>query len=121
MSDTPIIRAIKFDHRDTVFTHRGGPPGHAEIGRTVDTVLSATMGAGFARWQGAEVAWTVLYDEVIFVIEGEIEVTVAGETHRVSPGQMLWIPEGSELVYGGQALFGYALYPGNWKTLNCLE
>lgn len=120
MSDTPI-RAIKFDHRDTQFRHRGGPPGHAEIGRTVDTALSETMGAGFARWEGAEVAWTVLYDEVIFVIEGELEVTAAGETHRVAPGQMLWIPEGTELVYGGHALFGYALYPGNWKALHGME
>lgn len=117
MSDSPL-RAIKFDHRDTAFTHRGGPPGHAEIGRTVDASLSATMGAGFARWEGAEVAWTLLYDEVIFVIEGELLVTAAGETHRVTPGQMLWIPEGTELVYGGQALFGYALYPGNWKALH---
>ncbi|MBB3232096.1 cupin domain-containing protein [Halomonas stenophila] len=71
------------------------------------------IGAGFAHWEGAEVAWRVLYDEVIFVIEGELEVTAAGETHRVTPGQMLWIPEGTELVYGGRALFGYALYPGN--------
>lgn len=26
-----------------------------------------------------------------------------------TPGQMLWLPEGTELVYGGHALFGYAL------------
>ena len=49
------------------------------------------------------------------------EVTAAGETHRVTPGQMLWIPEGTELVYGGHALFGYALYPGNWKALHGME
>ncbi|WP_308427210.1 hypothetical protein [Litchfieldella qijiaojingensis] len=47
----------------------------------------------------------------------QLEVTAAGEAHRVTPGQMLWIPEGTELVYGGHALFGYALYPGNWKAL----
>ncbi|MBF7054661.1 cupin domain-containing protein [Halomonas sp. KAO] len=81
----------------------------------------ATLGAGFARWEGAEVAWTLLYDEVIFVIEGKLEVTADGETHRVAPGQMLWIPEGTELVYGGHALFGYALYPGNWKALHGIE
>lgn len=81
MSQSPV-RAVKFDHHETVFNHRGGPPCHAAIGRTVDGVLSAT-----------------------------------DETHHVLPGQMLWIPEGTELVYGGYALFGYALYPGNWKDV----
>ena len=116
MNQSPV-RAVKFDHHETAFKHRGGPPGHAAIGRTVGGGLSATMGAGFARWEGAEVAWTLLYDEVIFVIEGELIVTAADETHHVIPGQMLWIPEGTELVYGGYALFGYALYPGNWKDI----
>lgn len=113
-----VAGALKFDYRETVFTHRGGPPGHAEIGRTVDAELSATMGAGFARWNGAEVAWTLLYDEVIFVIEGELVVSAAGQRHSVTPGQMLWIPKDTALVYGGYALFGYALYPGNWKAFH---
>lgn len=105
MANTPI-RAIRFDHRETVFNPRGGPPGYAAVGRTVGGSLSNTMGAGFARWEGAEVSWTVLYDEVIFVIEGELEVTAAGELHRVTPGQMLWIPKGTELVYGGMPCLG---------------
>lgn len=112
-----LIRAVHFDHRETAFNHRGGPPGYAAVCRTVGDTLSDTMGAGFARWEGAEVTWTVLYDEVIFVIEGELEVSAAGEFHRITPGQMLWIPKGTELVYGGHALFGYALYPGNWKEM----
>lgn len=109
--------ANKFDHIDTAFTHRGGPPGHAEIGRTVSTELSETMGAGFARWEGAEVEWTVKYDEVIFVITGELIVETREETHVITPGQMLWLSNGTWLKYRGHALFGYAVYPGNWKAL----
>lgn len=111
------MTAIKFDHLDTAFTHRGGPPGHAEVGRTVSTELSETMGAGFARWEGAEVEWTVKYDEVIFVITGELIVETREETHVITPGQMLWLPNGTWLKYRGHALFGYAVYPGNWKAL----
>lgn len=113
-------RVRKFDYRDTVFTHRGGPPGHAEVGRTIDASISKTMGAGFARWEGAHVTWTLLYDEIIFVLEGALQVEAYGEQHVVTPGQMLWLPEGTELAYSGHALFGYALYPGNWKMLNGL-
>ena len=75
---------------------------------------------GFARWEGAEVRWTVLYDEVIFVIEGCLQLQADGEMFEVRPGQVLWIPEGSELVYGGHALFGYVVHPGNWKELHGL-
>ncbi len=31
---------------------------------------------------------------------------------------MLWIPEGTELIYGGHAVFGYVVHPGNWKELH---
>ncbi|MDH4556727.1 ethanolamine utilization protein EutQ [Pseudomonas sp. BN417] len=103
------------DHRDLVFTHRGEPPGGASVARAVSNEVSPALGIGFARWEGAEVAWTLLYDEVIFVIEGCFELRANGELYRVEPGQLLWIPEGTELVYGGHALFGYVVHPGDWK------
>lgn len=103
------------DHHDLDFTPRGGPPGAAFVARAISNEVSPNIGIGFARWEGAEVAWTLLYDEVIFVIEGCFELQANGELHRVTPGQLLWIPEGTELVYGGHALFGYVVHPGDWK------
>lgn len=61
----------------------------------------------------------LLYDEVIFVIEGCFELTANGQKYEVRRGQMLWIPEGTELIYGGHAVFGYVVHPGNWKS--CTE
>ena len=103
------------DHRDLDFVRRGGPPGDAWVARAISNEVSPNLGIGFARWEGAEVAWTVLYDEVIFVIEGCFELQANGDVYRVSPGQVLWIPEGTALVYAGHALFGYVVYPGDWK------
>lgn len=103
------------DHRDLEFLPRGGPPGAAFVARAISNEISPNIGIGFARWEGAEVAWTLLYDEVIFVIEGCFELQANGELYRVKPGQLLWIPEGTELVYGGYALFGYVVHPGDWK------
>lgn len=108
----PVLR---IDHRDLAFTHRGGPPGSSSVARALSNEVSPNLGVGFARWSGAEVPWTVLYDEVIFVIEGCFELRANGEMYRVEPGQVLWIPEGTELIYGGHALFGYVVYPGDWK------
>lgn len=108
------------DHRELDFTVRGGPPGNALVARAISTEVSPNLGVGFARWEGAAVAWTLLYDEVIFVIEGCFELKANGELYRVEPGQMLWIPEGTELVYGGHALFGYVVHPGDWKQRHAL-
>ncbi len=108
------------DHRDLDFVHRGGPPGDAWVARAISNEVSPNLGIGIARWEGADVAWTVLYDEVIFVIEGCFELQANGEVYHVSPGQVLWIPEGTELVYAGHALFGYVVYPGDWKQRDSL-
>lgn len=108
----PVLRV---DHHDLDFTLRGGPPGAAYVTRAISNEVSPNIGIGFARWEGAQVAWTLLYDEVIFVIEGCFELQANGEVYRVEPGQLLWIPEGTELVYGGHALFGYVVQPGDWK------
>ncbi|CAI8715974.1 ethanolamine utilization protein EutQ [Pseudomonas sp. NPDC087626] len=113
-------RVLCIDQQDLTFTVRGGPPGAAYVARAVSNEVSPNIGVGFARWEGAEVRWTVLYDEVIFVIEGCLQLQADGEMFEVRPGQVLWIPEGSELVYGGHALFGYVVHPGNWKELHGL-
>ncbi|OOE41459.1 ethanolamine utilization protein EutQ [Salinivibrio kushneri] len=109
------------DSESLEFSVRGDSPGMAYVARAVSSEISPHIGVGFAKWEGAVVPWTVLYDEVIFVIEGCFELTANGQTHFVRPGQMLWIPEGTELVYGGEALFGYVVHPGNWKALHGIE
>jgi len=106
---------VLVDHRDLTFSHRGGPPGGASVARALTNEVSPNMGVGFARWEGAEVSWTLLYDEVIFVIEGRFELSANGVVYSAEPGQVLWIPDGTEVIYAGHALFGYVVYPGNWK------
>ncbi|MBC2692306.1 MULTISPECIES: ethanolamine utilization protein EutQ [Pseudomonas] len=113
-------RVLCIDQQDLTFSVRGGPPGAAYVARALSNEVSPNIGVGFARWEGAQVQWTVLYDEVIFVIEGCLQLQADGEVFEVRPGQVLWIPEGSELVYGGHALFGYVVHPGNWKELHGL-
>ncbi|WCM53741.1 ethanolamine utilization protein EutQ [Pseudomonas sp. WJP1] len=120
LTDKGKRQVLRIDHQDLDFTFRGGPPGAAYVARALSNEVSPNIGVGFARWEGAQVAWTVLYDEVIFVIEGCFELQVGDELFAVTPGQLLWIPEGTELVYGGHALFGYVVHPGNWKQLHGL-
>lgn len=117
----PRSSVIQINHQDLDYTLRGGPPGAAYVARALSNEISPNIGVGFARWEGAQVAWTLLYDEVIFVIEGLFELRANEEVYRVGPGQLLWIPEGTELVYGGHALFGYVVHPGDWKARHGLQ
>ncbi|CAG9172248.1 Ethanolamine utilization protein EutQ [Cupriavidus laharis] len=103
------------DQADLGFVVRGGPPGAAYVARAIPEDASSRLGIGFARWEGARVSWITLYEEVIFTIEGILEVEVGGTTYEVKPGQVLYIPKYTELIYSGFALFGYVVYPGNWK------
>lgn len=86
-------RVLRIDHQDLDFTFRGGPPGAAYVARAISNEVSPNIGVGFARWEGAQVAWTVLYDEVIFVIEGCFELRVGDELLRSRPGSCCGYPK----------------------------
>ncbi|MEO7468687.1 MAG: cupin domain-containing protein [Sphingobium limneticum] len=104
--------------QDVTLKDRGGPPGHAEVGRAIDASLSSTMGAGFGRFDGCAIEWTLLYDEIVYVIAGTFTVTVDGELHAAHAGDVMWIPEGTSVIYGGEAAhIFYAVQPGNWAEL----
>ncbi|WP_019673763.1 cupin domain-containing protein [Psychrobacter lutiphocae] len=105
------------DSKQLEYSVRGDSPGMAYVARALPDDISPNIGVGFARWEGAEVEWQVLYDEVNFVIEGCFELTANGQNYEVCSGQMLWIPEGTKLIYAGHALFGYVVHPGSWKQL----
>jgi len=101
------------------FMHRGGPPGEAGVARAVSTDLSASMGAGVAHFDDCSISWTVLYDEVIYVIEGVFRLVTREGVLEGRAGDIIWVPEGTELKYEGeQARIFYAVYPGNWKELH---
>ena len=75
------------DNKELIFNLRGETPtGTAYVARAIGADVSPNMGIGFARWEGAEVSWTLLYDEVVFVIEGCFELTANGQKYEVQMG-----------------------------------
>ncbi|MEL0638483.1 ethanolamine utilization protein EutQ [Marinomonas sp. TI.3.20] len=102
--------------------HRGGPPGKASVARAVSNDLSTTMGAGVAYFDDCSISWTVLYDEVIYVVDGVFRLVTKDGVIEGEAGDIIWISEGTELKYEGrQAKIFYAVYPGNWKELHGLS
>ena len=73
------------------------------------------LGTGFGRLKDAEIPWTIKYDEVIYVIEGQLTVRTGGTDLIVDAGACIWLPKGTELVYLAEnALIFYAIHPANW-------
>ena len=73
------------------------------------------LGSGYARMSGAEIPWTIKYDEVILVIEGSLTVRTADGDLTAGPGESIWLPNGTELTYiADNALVFYAIEPANW-------
>jgi ethanolamine utilization protein EutQ len=98
------------------FAAYGGPPGQATIARLVGPDLSKTMGAGVATFDGCSIEWTVLYDELIVVLEGTFRLVVGKDIFTCAPGDVLWIPENTPLKYeGDKAVVFYALHPVDWR------
>jgi ethanolamine utilization protein EutQ len=101
------------------FEKYGGPPGKASIARLVTPDISSSMGGGIARFDGCSIEWTVLYDEVIVVLDGKFRLRVGKGYRRkieAKPGDVIWLPEGTPLKYEGKkAVVFYALHPVDWR------
>lgn len=107
-----------FSAATATFFDYGEGAGQASVSRLVGPADSTTMGAYFARFNGRRVKWTVHYDEMITCIEGVFELAVGDTMHRLHPGEMLWVPKGTALEYGGvNALVFMAIAPVNWRDL----
>lgn len=73
------------------------------------------LGSGFVRLRRAEIPWTLRYDEVLFVLEGQVTIRTEGGDLIAGPRDCVWLPNGTELTYLAEdALVFYAIEPANW-------
>lgn len=75
------------------------------------------MAAGFLSMHKGSFPWTLTYDEVQFVVEGELHI---GTEHGVivgKPGDVLYIPKDTAITFGtpSWAKFFYVTYPAEWS------
>ena len=105
-----------FKRAEMKFEKYGVPPGIGMISRLVGPDVSHTMGVGIATFDGCSIDWTVLYDEMIVVIEGRFRLKTPEGVIEASPGDVIWIPEKTPISdQGDKATVCYALYPVDWR------
>ena len=79
----------------------------------VNRGFSAAMGAGIGVFEQCHIEWTVTYDEVLFIKDGNFTLRVGDKAYHAGPGDILWIPRDTPLVYEARdkVTFFYAVCP----------
>lgn len=88
----------------------------------VDVVSDAdgsSMGAGFMAWENCFFPWTLTYDEVDYIIEGELHIRCNGETTVGKAGDVIFIPKNTPIAFGTptKVKFLFVTHPANWADL----
>ena len=75
------------------------------------------MGAGYMSLDKGEMQWTLTYDEIDIVLEGELVITRGSEQVRGKTGDVIYIPKGSSITFGTSnwTRFVYVVFPVNWN------
>ncbi len=89
--------------------------------RLKDVVTSADgapMAAGYMALDRGEFPWTLTYDEIDVVLEGELVITRGEEQVRGGPGDTIFIAKGSSITFGTPSgvRFVYVTFPADWNV-----
>ena len=87
------------------------------IADVITSADGAPMAAGFMACSQCFFPWTLDYDEIDLVLEGELHIRCQGQTTVGKPGDVLFIPKGSAIEFGTPSAvrFFYVTYPADWQ------
>lgn len=109
----PRIHVTEQDRLDT------GDPSHRVYTHDLYTLAeSPRLGAGLMEMTRTTFPWTLNYDEVDYVIEGQLDILIGGEKISAGPGEVVFIPKGSSIRFSvpDRARFLYVTYPADWQN-----
>jgi len=87
------------------------------IADVITSADGAPIAAGFMAWSQCFFPWTLDYDEIDLVLEGELHIRCNGQTYVGKAGDVFYIPKGSAIEFGTTTAvrFFYVTYPANWQ------
>ena len=108
------VRLIRFEELE--FSSRFEYGDMADVAGVSGSEDGSELGVGWGRMHQAHIPWTIRYDEVLTVFDGELRVHCGGEVHVLRPADSIWLPAGTELIYEAEhALVHFALHPSDWQ------
>ena len=109
----PALCTTEADRMDT-----GNPADKVYTRDLFALEQSPRLGAGLMEMEDTTFPWTLNYDEMDYVIEGELSILIGGEKVTAGPGEVIYIPKGSSIRFSvsGKARFLYFVYPADWQN-----
>lgn len=79
---------------------------------------SPRLGCGLMEMDHTTFDWHLDYDEIDYVIEGELTIHMEHSSVTAGPGEIILIPKGSRIQFSvpGKARFLYVTYPADWNV-----
>jgi len=98
----------------------GDPAAIAANVRLKDVVTSrdgSSMAAGYMALEKSGFPWTLTYDEIDIILEGELVITRGAERVSGNRGDVIFIPKGSSIEFSTPAsvFFVYVTFPADWN------
>ena len=119
----PVVASGGIKLVKTEDVHLGVFPGagadkQVGIADVITAADGAPIAAGFMAWSQCFFPWTLDYDEIDLVLEGELHIRCNGQTFVGKSGDVLFIPKGSSIEFGSPSAvrFFYVTYPANWQA-----
>lgn len=77
---------------------------------------SKNLGCGLMEMKQTTFDWELDYDEITYVIEGELQIIKNGKKVIAKQGEIIHTPAGSKIQFcvPDYAKFMYVTYPANW-------
>lgn len=105
--------SIKYDTFDT------GNPNNKVFYQELISKEDSSMSAGFLTIEESSFEWELGYEEIDYVIEGTLTITINGKEFTAYPGDVIYVPSGSKVIWGSpdKAKLFYTTYPANWSEV----
>jgi ethanolamine utilization protein EutQ len=96
----------------------GRPEMNIQLADVITGAHGSPMAAGFMTWKKGSFPWALDYDEIDFVIEGQLEIRMGSQVVTGSPGDVIHIPRGSDIFFGSPsfARVFYVTFPADWEA-----
>ena len=119
VSNLPPLKVVKMSNVQVEpFLEGKTTPGtNVWLKDVVVTQDRSPMGAGYMSLDKGEMQWTLTYDEIDIVLEGELVIKRGNEQVRGKTGDVIYIPKGSSITFGtpNWTRFVYVVFPVNWN------
>ncbi|WP_372679692.1 hypothetical protein [Desulfosarcina sp.] len=96
----------------------GRPEMDIRLADVITGAHGSPMAAGFMTWKKGSFPWSLDYDEIDFVIDGQLEIRMGSQVVIGNPGDVIHIPRGCDIFFGSPsfARVFYVTFPANWET-----